>query len=73
MATQSEASSAASTQGLPAKQVYAIAAICLLLGLFVGYFFLAGPSRPTLAGPQPFVGTHPSSAGTSGTLPRLTL
>jgi cytochrome c-type biogenesis protein CcmH/NrfG len=73
MATQSEASSAASTQGLPAKQVYAIAAICLLLGLFVGYFFLAGPSRPSLPGPQPVVGTPPSAAGPSGTHPKLTL
>lgn len=73
MATQSEASSAASTQGLPAKQVYAIAAICLLLGLFVGYFFLAGPSRPFLVGPQPVVGTPPSATGPSGTHPKLTL
>jgi cytochrome c-type biogenesis protein CcmH/NrfG len=38
---------------LPAKQVYAISAICLVLGFFVGYFFLGGHATPSAARMQP--------------------
>ena len=73
MATQSQAGSGTSTQGLPAKQVYAVAAMCLLLGLFIGYFFLAGPSRPSVVRPQPSVSMPSSEAASSGGHPKLTL
>lgn len=73
MATQPEASSAVSTHGLPAKQVYVMAAICLLLGLFVGYFFLAGPYRPSIAHPQPRASMPSPEAALSGGHPKPTL
>jgi cytochrome c-type biogenesis protein CcmH/NrfG len=73
MATQSQAGSGTSTQGLPAKQVYVMAAMCLLLGLFVGYFFVAGPSRPSVARPQPRVSMPSREAAPSGGHSKLTL
>ncbi|HYA64423.1 MAG TPA: tetratricopeptide repeat protein [Candidatus Sulfotelmatobacter sp.] len=73
MGTQSRASSAVSTPGLPTKQVYGMAAICLLLGLFVGYFFLAGPSRPSVARTELGVNKPSPEAAPSGAHPKLTL
>ena len=73
MRTPSEPNAKGSTQGLPAKQVYGMAAGCLLLGFFVGYFFLAGPSRPSVPRPQPAASMPSSQAVPTGAHPKLTL
>jgi cytochrome c-type biogenesis protein CcmH/NrfG len=72
MATPSGSTTTANL-GLPAKQVYGIAAACLLLGLFVGYFLLGSRPNPSVAPTQPPGNiAHPSSAS-SGGHPKLTL
>ena len=50
MGTDSNASPTGNPAGLPANQAYGIAAICLLLGTLVGYFFMGGNrARPSIA------------------------
>lgn len=58
--------------GLPANQAYVMAGICLVLGLFVGYFFLGSNPRARVA-PQPAVNPAASAANPTGTHPKLTL
>jgi len=52
MATQ-PSSALAHAPGLPAQQAYAIAAVCLLIGLMAGHFLLGSPKSPALARTQP--------------------
>ena len=73
MATPSESNPPIVHPGLSATHVYAIAAICLLLGLFVGYFFLGSNATPSLT-PRTQPPAHPNSASApSGGHPKLTL
>jgi cytochrome c-type biogenesis protein CcmH/NrfG len=72
MAAQSKANSAMSAPRLPAKQVHLMAAICMILGVLVGYFFLAGPSRPT-SRPRVEASIPSSGAAVNGAHPTLTL
>lgn len=73
MAAQSSGSSTGISPGLPAKHVYVMASICLVLGLFVGYFFLDGHARTNVARTQPSGTTPTSATALSGTHPKLTL
>jgi cytochrome c-type biogenesis protein CcmH/NrfG len=54
--------------GLPANQAYAVAAVCLVVGLMVGYALLAKNATPRIVQPQ-----ARASAGTMGSHPKLTL
>jgi cytochrome c-type biogenesis protein CcmH/NrfG len=73
MATPSGPSPSNANPGLPAKHVYVIAAGCLLIGLFVGYFLLGSNATPSVARTQPTGNTTNSSASYNGTHPKLTL
>lgn len=73
MATTSTSGSPSESPGLAARQVYLIAAICLVTGLFVGYFFLGKHATPTVARNLPPAATPSSSASYSGGHPKLTL
>ena len=59
----------------PAKQVYAMAAICLLVGLAIGYLFRGSQSlaAPTLesANPQPSAAASVAAPGMGGKMPGL--
>lgn len=57
--------------GLPAKQVYAIALISLLVGLAIGYMFLGKKPNPTAA--QPPSSPSASTMSMTGNHPKLTL
>ncbi|MGB7846772.1 MAG: tetratricopeptide repeat protein [Candidatus Acidiferrum sp.] len=73
MATPSTSASPSANSGLPAKQVFTVAAICLLLGLFVGYFFLGKSAVPSVSQtPTPGIMTIPA-VSPSGGHPKLTL
>jgi cytochrome c-type biogenesis protein CcmH/NrfG len=68
MTTRSGTTRATTENELPARQVYAIASLCLVLGLFAGYFFLGRGTRPTVrARTVPAAGTY------DGGHPALTL
>jgi|SRR5271165_610209 len=73
MATSPASTPSTPSVGLPASQVYGIAVICLLLGLFVGYSLLGSHTHPGVARTQP-TGTaaSPASPATGGH-PKLTL
>lgn len=73
MATHPSVSSASTKPGLPARQVYVIAAICLALGLVVGYFFLGGQLGPSTARPPLGPTAPPSTSALRGAHPNLTL
>lgn len=73
MATPTDSNFPGVNPGLPAKHVYAIAAVCLLLGLFVGYFFLGTNSIPSVNRTQPATNMPASAATFSGGHPKLTL
>ena len=72
MATPSASKLPDANTGLPAKHVYAIAAICLFLGLTVGYFFLGSNAGPRVAQTQ-LPANMPNSAAPKGGHPKLTL
>jgi cytochrome c-type biogenesis protein CcmH/NrfG len=57
--------------GLPAKQVYRLAAMCLLVGLVVGYALLGKSAIPAAAPARSAV--TPASPGSNGNHPKLTL
>lgn len=57
--------------GLPAKQVYMIAFLCLLVGLLVGYVFLGKSAVARVT--KPNRAALPASAGSTGGHPKLTL
>lgn len=65
--------SSTASEGLPAKQVYMICAFCLLLGLFVGFFFLATHTASSLARTKPASNTPNFNVAYSGEHPKLTL
>ncbi len=73
MAIPSESTSSSTNRGLPTRHVLVIATICLLLGLFVGYFFLGNHATPNVARTQPSGNTTNSSASNSGGHPKLTM
>jgi len=73
MATPSGSTTTNANLGLPARQVYGIAAACLLVGLFVGYFLLGSRTNPTVAIIQPPGNVANSSTASSGGHPKLTL
>ncbi len=73
MATPSDSNFSDANTGLPAKQVYAIAAVCLFLGLFVGYFFLGSNASPRVAQTQLPASMPNSAAAPGGGHPKLTL
>jgi cytochrome c-type biogenesis protein CcmH/NrfG len=72
MATQVEPKSKPNV-GLPARQVYSLAAICLAVGLVVGYVFLGSNATPSLARPQASAGPAPASPGAMGNHPKITV
>jgi cytochrome c-type biogenesis protein CcmH/NrfG len=57
--------------GLPANQAYAVAAVCLVVGLIIGYALLGKHDTRRIVQPQS--STAPASAGTMGSHPKLTL
>jgi len=73
MATPTEPTPAGSNPGLPAQQVYVMSAICLLLGLFVGYFWIGKNSAPRVPATQRTANVVPPSTGLPGGHPKLTL
>jgi cytochrome c-type biogenesis protein CcmH/NrfG len=73
MATPTSAASSGANPGLTAKQVSVISAICLLLGLFVGYFFIGKKTTPTVTRTQTSASTAPAVASPTGGHPKLTL
>jgi len=73
MATPTEPTPARSNPGLPAQQVYGMGAICLLLGLFVGYFWIGENSAPRVPTTQQTASVVPPSTGLPGGHPKLTL
>jgi cytochrome c-type biogenesis protein CcmH/NrfG len=73
MATHSGPTSSDAPAGLPANQVYGIAAICLLLGLFTGYFFLGKHAAPTVAPAHAAGNIAKSGPPSMGAHPKLTL
>jgi cytochrome c-type biogenesis protein CcmH/NrfG len=73
MATASTPPSTDRTTGLPAKQVYGLAAVCLCAGLVIGYSFLGRTSDPTTAKSQPTANTAGANASMLGGHPKLTL
>lgn len=73
MGTQSRSTPAAASSGLPAKHAYVMAGVCFVLGLVVGYFFLSGTPRSSIARTRSATGVARSAAGASSTHPKLTL
>ena len=73
MAKPSGSTAANTNDGLPSQQVYVIAAICLLLGLFAGYFLLGRKATRSLGRTQPPGSTANPSSAYSGGHPKLTL
>jgi cytochrome c-type biogenesis protein CcmH/NrfG len=70
MATHSTTSDAPSSPaGVPSQTVYAIVGICLVLGLFVGYFVMGKHAVPRVAPAQTAANKVPSM----GNHPKLTL
>jgi len=72
MATQSTSTPSGAASGLPSQQVYAIAGLCLVLGLFIGYFFLGKHATPAPIPAQPATGVV-QPAGGMANHPKLTL
>jgi cytochrome c-type biogenesis protein CcmH/NrfG len=73
MATPSGAPRSSAGPGLPANQAYLMSAICLLLGLFVGYFLLGKKVTPAASPAQPVANVAPTSTAPMGGHPKLTL
>ena len=73
MTTDPSPNIVASSSTWPAKQVYTLSGLFLLLGLAIGYFFLGVRlSKTPVAAVQP-AGTPPVSAGPTGAHPKLTV
>jgi len=72
MATASTKPSTSNKTGLPAKQVYVLTAICLCVGLVIGYFFLGTIGR-SKASRNPSVGNNLQAPAMAGGHPKLTL
>jgi cytochrome c-type biogenesis protein CcmH/NrfG len=65
MATASTTPSTNASSGLPARQVFGLAAVCLCVGIVIGYSFLGKIGVSTKAKVQP----NASAAGPTGTMP----
>jgi cytochrome c-type biogenesis protein CcmH/NrfG len=73
MATASTTPSTSNKTGLPAQQVYGLTAICLCVGLVIGYFLL-GTVGGSKASRNSSVGNNsPAPASMAGGHPKLTL
>src|SRR5215470_12385202 len=57
--------------GLPTRQVFVLAAVCLIVGLVVGYTFLGKNAKTTVASRTTSASASP--AGAMGNHPKLTL
>ena len=57
--------------GLPARQVFILAAVCLIVGLLVGYTFLGKRANPAVVHPQSTAAS--AATGPMGNHPKLTL
>jgi len=68
MATTSGTTGPTTETGLPARQVYGMASVCLVLGLLAGYFFLGRGTRPIVS-----ARTVPAASAYNGGHPALTL
>lgn len=73
MATPSGANSSSANPTLPVTQVYLICALCLLVGLFVGYFWIGKHSAPPVAQTHTSPNVAPVPAAPRGGHPKLTL
>jgi len=73
MATTSETGTVQPGKGLPTGQVYLLAAICLVTGLLIGYFFLGSHAVPGMATTKPPASPSNSTASYEGGHPKLTL
>jgi len=73
MATTSETGTEQPGKGLPAGQVYLLAAVCLVAGLLIGYFFLGSHAVPGMAKTKPQTSASNSTASFEGGHPKLTL
>src|SRR5215472_11035715 len=66
-----EKSEAGLNPGLPTRQVFVLAAVCLIVGLVAGFRFLGENVKPMLASRAS--STSASTAGATGKHPKLTL
>ena len=73
MATPTQPNSSSSQAGLPPQQIYVMSAICLLLGLFVGYFWIGKNSAQSIPPAQPAAASAPAPTSLPGGHPKLTL
>lgn len=74
MATEPNSNIVAASSTWPAKQVYILSSLFLLLGLGIGYFFLgAKPMKTTPAAAVQTAGTPSAPAGPMGAHPKLTV
>jgi len=73
MPTITETSPLNADSGLPAKQVYGIATICLLVGLLVGYYLLGSHATPSILQTATPANAPNALAAYDGGHPKLTL
>ena len=73
MATPTENAASGANPGLPAQQVYVMGGICLLLGLFVGYFWIGKNAVPNTPRTQQGATAASAPAALPGGHPKLTM
>ncbi|MGB7727170.1 MAG: tetratricopeptide repeat protein [Candidatus Acidiferrum sp.] len=73
MASTPQTGSTSVDAGVPAKQVYAAAGTCLVVGLAIGYFFLGSHATPSVARSNSAAGAPNAAATYNGVHPQLTI
>jgi cytochrome c-type biogenesis protein CcmH/NrfG len=73
MATASTTPSTSANAGMPAKQVFGLAAVCLCVGLVIGYSFLGKTKGPATTTTHPTVNSAGATTSMPGGHPKLTL
>ncbi len=73
MASTPQTGGTAVDAGLPAKQVYAAAGSCLVIGLAIGYFFLGSHATPRIARSHSAASAPNAVATYNGAHPQLTI
>jgi cytochrome c-type biogenesis protein CcmH/NrfG len=73
MASTPQTGSTSVDAGVRAKQVYAAAGTCLVVGLAIGYFFLGSPATPSIARSNSAARAPNAAATYNGVHPQLTI
>jgi cytochrome c-type biogenesis protein CcmH/NrfG len=73
MATAPTTPSTSANAGMPAKRVFGLAAVCLCVGLVIGYSFLGKTKGPATAKTHPTVNSAGATISMPGGHPKLTL